>query len=480
MKTGLTAVLILFLAFPAALSHAADYEQVPGLMDVRTTFSDGAYEVDALAKMAKERGFGVLILNDHDRMAMEFGVPPLRNLTKKKVELNSINRNGADHYLAAVEDAAKKTPGLVVIPGSLSAPFYYWSGRVLGSDLTAHNHERRILTVGLEEPGDYETLPILHNGSSTKYLSMAAVELALFAAAFAAATVLMVWGGYYRYFGIAIAVLSFVFLVNSNPFRTTPFDAYHGDQGIAPHQLLIDNVAAKGGMTFWNYPETKSGVRQIGPIHVRTEPYPWVLQESVDYTGFAVLYGDAVTITEPGHLWDRVLVEYCKGYRSQPAWGIAASDYHREGDAGETLGNFQTVFLLKEKSKKGVYEALRKGRMYAYRGNYPQAARLDEFSVSSEGAGAKALSGEEAVLKSRATIRVALSSTEPTDKTVRVRIIRSGELVKTFEGSLPLEAQYEDPYFKPGERVFFRLDMDGCGTLVSNPIFVVYEMEMAK
>jgi len=139
-------------------------------MDARSTFSDRAYEMEDVARMASERGFGVLIINDHDRITMEFGTPPLRNITKKKLELGSINRHGANRYLAAIEDASKKNPGLVIVPGSRSAPFYFWTGEVPGKDLTAHQHERQILTVGLDDPESYETLPVLHNGTSIKYL----------------------------------------------------------------------------------------------------------------------------------------------------------------------------------------------------------------------------------------------------------------------------------------------------------------------
>jgi hypothetical protein len=50
--------------------------------------------------------------------------------------------------------------------------------------------------------------------------------------------------------------------------------------------------------------------------------------------------------------------------------------------------------------------------------------------------------------------------------------------VKVFEGALPLEITHEDEYFKPGERAFYRLDMQEHGTLVSNPIFVDYRMNL--
>ena len=286
------------------------------------------------------------------------------------------------------------------------------------------------------------------------------------------------WKGPCRVAGIAVAVLSLVFLANSDPFRSSPFDPYSGDPGIAPWQLLIDDVRAKGGLTFWNHVETRSGVREMGPVKVHTAPHPEVLDESRGYTGFAVLYGDTVTVTEPGGLWDRLLADYCRGYREHPAWGIATAHYHRENEAGEQLGNFQTGFFVEKLSRKDVLEALRTGRTYAYRGTYPKFARLDEFSVSSADGGERALSGQQIALKGNAVIRIRISGDPESQAAVRVRLIRSGELVKVFEGPLPLAVRYEDEYFRPGERAFYRIDMQEHGTLVSNPIFVDYRMDL--
>jgi hypothetical protein len=33
--------------------------------------------------MAKDRGFEVFIINDHDRVVMEYGLPPFRDIVKK-------------------------------------------------------------------------------------------------------------------------------------------------------------------------------------------------------------------------------------------------------------------------------------------------------------------------------------------------------------------------------------------------------------
>ena len=468
--------ILILLVFLVADVVRAEYQQVAGLMDLRSTFSDGVYDVDTLAKMARERGFEVVVVNDHDVMAMEYGIPPLRNVLKSREERNSINAAGAVQYLQAIQEAEKNNPGMIIIPGSESSPFYYWSGSVFDGGLTANNHERRLLTVGMESSQDYEGLPILHNGFTKRYLSMAFTELVLFGFAFITGIALIIWRGFYRIGGVALALLSLVFAWNSNPFRSSPYDPYHGDQGIAPYQHFIDDVSSRGGITFWNYPETKSGVRDLGPIKVKTEPYPWVLLDSKGYTGFAALYGDTITITEPGNLWDKVLVEYCRGYRDRPPWGIATADYHKEEHAGEKLGNFQTIFLVKEKTRGAILEAMKAGKMYAYRGAYPRSVRLTEFSVSDSAEVTKGLSGDDIIVQGPPRIKVALTASEALDQPVRVRLIRSGQLIETFDAKLPMTVDYEDESAAIGEKHFYRVDMQGCGILVSNPIFVKCEV----
>jgi hypothetical protein len=225
-------------------------------------------------------------------------------------------------------------------------------------------------------------------------------------------------------------------------------------------------------MTFWNYPETKSGVRKMGPIQVSTRPYPEVLLDSRGYTGFSALYGENIRITEPGGVWDMVLKEYCQGFRDRPAWGIATADFHREGEGGEKLGNYQTVFYVKEKKITEVLEALRNGRMYAAQGSFPQIVRMDEFSLSSADGKVKGISGDEVAISEKPHIKIVLSSEKQVTGQVKVRLIRGGEIIKIVEGPLPMQIEHEDVDLKPGEKTYYRMDMRGAGMIVSNPIFM--------
>ena len=457
----------------SARADCGGYQQVSGLIDLRTTFSDGAHDLKFIVELAREKGFGVLVINDHDRMAMEYGIPPFRNIVKKRIERNSINKMGAEEYLSSIKETDRTYPDMIIMAGSETAPFYYWSGSFFKKNLTAHNHERRILTIGLEEAEDYHGLPILHNGLSTRFVGGFMPALLIFCTPLLLGLLLLRGKGSYRIAGIVIAVVSILLVINVHPFRSSPFDQYHGDQGIAPYQLLIDYVNEKGGMSFWNYPETKSGIRKMGPIFVHTAPYPEVLLKSKGYTGFAALYGDEITVTEPGNIWDKVLVDYCNGKRETPVWGISTADFHGEGESGEVLGNFPTVFLVKSRTKEEILRALKNGKMYACRGDYPSIAKLEEFSVSSSNGKVKGVSGDEIIVEGFPRIRISLSSDIPAESRVRVRLIRSGRVIERFDGQLPIEIEYEDKGIKKEEKEYYRMDLHGYGTIVSNPIFVI-------
>jgi hypothetical protein len=232
-------------------------------------------------------------------------------------------------------------------------------------------------------------------------------------------------------------------------------------------------------MVFWNHPETKSGKGKLGPIFRDTPPHPQVLKESTNYTGFAALYGDSTTITEPGNIWDKVLIEYCSGQRENPVWGISSADFHREGAAGEKLGNYPTFFLVKNKTKKDILDALKKGRMYACRGDVDSPRLiLEDFSISDSKTSQKVVMGEEIFSKGYPSINIRISTTDSEKgNSITVRLIRSGNLLETFSAEIPLSINFEDDFFEPGKKIYYRLDaIDKKGRkLVSNPIFVQFQ-----
>jgi hypothetical protein len=195
------------------------------------------------------------------------------------------------------------------------------------------------------------------------------------------------------------------------------------------------------------------------------------------YTGFGSLYGTWIKTTEPGKEWDRVLLEYCRGKRDVPAWGISTADYHKEGENGGRLGDFPTVFLVKEKTKDEVLSSLKQGRMYACRaeGEDFRMFVLEDFSVSDSLSTSRAIMGETIKLKNSLEVNIKISSSDKGNYTIKVRLIRSGELINTFSGTTPFVVNFEDNYVEPGKQIYYRIDIPG--KLVSNPIFVKFHRE---
>jgi len=475
-KTGcLTLVLLTLLIIgpsPADSNQKNPYQAVPGLMDLRSTFSDGSHNIEYLVLLARSRGFRVLFINDHNRIALSYGVPPYRRIVRYKKEYPSIMTHGSDKFLAEIDRISKKYPDTIIIPGCVTSAFYYWSGSWFKKNLTAHEYDRRILITNLTRAEDYNQIPSVGNKLSFNNTLQLLPGMVIFIFPLVVGVFMLRWRGTSRFIGFLITVLSVLALIDYNPFRSSVFSPYHGDAGVMPFQEVIDYVNDRGGLSFWNYPEQRSGVRKHGPIHVNTPPYPQVLHQTENYTGFAAIYGDRITITEPGREWDRVLKEYCRGVRARPPWGISTADFHQDGRLGLKLGVFPTTFLVKEFSKKGVLEALVKGRMYSSRGDGTVWPKLDHFNVLGN-ASEKAFMGETLETSHFPLIKFRVSD-QAMKKPITMALIRGGTLVETFRSGAPMEVEYLDKGIPPGEMTYYRL-MDTRKHLTSNPIFIKYQ-----
>ncbi len=180
MKIVITKFLI--YAFPALLffsfsfcnpllSLASEvYEQLVGVIDIRTTYSDGDFTAGQLVEMAKSRGIDVLVITDHDRMVLQYGLFPFRNILRLRVEKPSVLKKGAKDYLAMLDKVNKQSKNIIIVPGLESAPFYYWSGLPLPGKLTAHGWEKHLLVIGIEDIEKIEALPILHSNPGIGYI----------------------------------------------------------------------------------------------------------------------------------------------------------------------------------------------------------------------------------------------------------------------------------------------------------------------
>jgi hypothetical protein len=464
--------LLSILVSPLHSSAQSPFQAVPGLIDIRTSFSDSPHAMEDIVMLARSRGFRVVFFNDHDRVALSYGVFPLRRLLAYRNEFPSILTSGPEKYLDEINKLAGRYPDMILVPGCITSPYYYWTGSWLKGDLTVHQYDRRLLIINLNEPQDYVQAPIIGNGLSLRYTRRLIPGLLLFVIPLFIGLILLRWKGITRISGLIVVSVSILAIIDYNPFRSSMFSPYDGDQGMAPYQAVIDYVKERGGLCFWNYPEQLSGVRNQGPIFVNTPSYPEVLHQSINYTGFSAIYGDKITLTGPGNEWDRTLNEYCQGSRQNPPWGISTADFHEDGRLGLRLGVFPTTFLVRDFSKKAVLEAMAKGRMFCSRGDGQVWPRFDYFNVQGNNE-QKAFMGQTLTTTHPPVIRFRVSMNSDKPQRMSLLLIRGGRLLKTFDSVLPMEVECSDQEAPAGEMTFYRL-MDRNKSLVSNPIFLRY------
>jgi len=446
------------------------YKAIPVLFDLRSTFSDGSHTIMELARIAHSKDFKVLFINDHDRISISYGVRPFRNILKYKKEFPSIMTHSSQKFLDEIKSVSQVYPDMIIIPGCETSAYYYWTGSWLNRDLTINEYDRKMIIVNLTNPEDYN-LPILHNNLSFRYTKkLLPGALFFFFPLVIGIIVILRWKRSYFIAGIFLFVFSILAIIDYNPFRSSPFTSYQGDQGIAPYQEVIDYVNEKGGLSFWNYPEQKSGTRKYGPIQTKTPSYPQVLNESFGYAGFAAIYGEYTSATVPGKEWDTALNEYLNGKRDKAPWGISTADFHEEGRLNQKLGAFPTTLLVKEFSKDGIMDALRNGRFYCSRGDGTDWPVLEYFNVTGND-NKKAFMGETLETQSHPVITFKVEYKSLKSEAMTIALIRGGKLIKTFTGNTPMEITYTDNDIASGDKTYYRL-MDEQEQLVSNPIFV--------
>lgn len=473
---GYFAFLFLNLLLTATASAEGTYIRLPGVIHLDTNISDGVLSPEDMIKKVKEAGIQVAIINDKDNQRVEYGIFPLSDIVKKVVERGSIQTYGARAYLERIEAIARENPDMVILPGVEAVPFYYWTGGLFNRDLKLMGFHKHILVIGLKGASDYEGIPsISYNNPAVPgiWCLINLWPLVLLIAG--------VWMGRYRKArviqfsrfkvastqrpflipGVLLAISGVLLVINNFPYCPRLYDQYHGDRGILPYQNLIDYVNEKGGMTFWAHPEAR-GRFKIGDIELDTQPYYTDLLKARDYTGFAIFAEGMRYTGSPGGVWDKLLMEYVEGKRGNPVWAIGELDY-KEGD---WMGDTQTIFFVKEKTKDGVLEALRKGRVYAVMGE-PKPV-LEAFQVWDEVNKRWAEMGETASVGGRTRIRIKVVL--PQEKWMQLKLIRGGEVMKTVRFDRFLDVEWEEDHFIPGGKTYYRLDVDS--RLVTNPIFV--------
>jgi hypothetical protein len=476
-----TAGLVVMIGVASAA--ATPRRPVVAAIHVHSTFSNGLLSVEEIARRASESGVEVVILTDSLLTEVTYGVPPLDRLGipgLNRRKRRGVLDHGVERYRQAIDDARRRYPEVLIVPGVEAAPSYYWKGSPW-SGLSLHDFDRHLWIAGLADPA-VESLPVIGNecwSNTALRWSRVWPPLILFGAGAVALRVPGRRKRPSRSIALILSVLGLALVWNNYPFGDVarPHGGRHDPE---PYQRLIDFVKAHGGVIYWSYPEASYPDVPVGGATMVSGPHPDDLLETDGYDGFEGLYGDDITVTEPGRQWDRALIAFLRGERRSPPFVVTGIDFHGNADAVDAwddLDGGRTVLLLEERSEDAVLAALRGGHAYATFMGLDGEFRLETFEVVSRD-GEAGTHGEEIHGSAPVTVRISLSleGAAPADESpFELRLILDGHVANRWTEPLPVEIEIECPL--PPGRHYFRL-LGSAGRLnrvVSNPVFVEVE-----
>lgn len=483
MRGALAAALGLVLVCVAP-ARAAEYERLPAVLHVHSDLTTGDFSLEQLQAMAEKAGVGALLLSENYLLRIEYGLPPFRALTRIARAERSVLDVGVETFLRRVAEARARNPRVLLVAGVEALPHYYWTGSPVALDMTVHETQKNLLVFGVTDPAALRALPVTGNAGAGRFDGSVLLDLlpallvvpgALLLAtkrrtlARVGRSVVVVRRRRWVAGGALLAVGATALV--RGPFTVDRYPPYH-DFGLEPHQALIDYVDRLGGVTVWSLPEARdAGEQWVGPVRVawRTEPYADDLLRTARYTAFGAVYEDTTRVELPGGGWDRLLAQYASGGRSRPVWAVGESGFH-DLSAGKSLGPVQTVFLVAERSERGVLEAMKRGRMYALQRTAAGGLALAQFAVRD--AERVAVSGETLAVPAGAPVEVVVGvdTLDGSARDVRVTLVRNGTVAGAWTGTTPFRQVHREVF--DGASAFYRLDVRGPGRLLSNPIFV--------
>ena len=466
---GLCAALVAALLAPSV--HAdEEYLQLRGAGPVRTTFSSGSETIEQIAHRAESLGIDVVVFADSDLLAVEYGIPFLRNLTLFGREEPTVLEGRLRAYLNEIGRVRAVYPELVLLDGVESAPFYYWDVELIARRWVLRNWDRHIVAVNLQSEEAYRSVPVLGSDSIRTW---------------GWASLLMLWpllGLAYVYLArehhpallrLVVLLVSVPCLIHNFPYKAPMMSAYSGDLGSGPYQNYIDHVNAHGGMAFWPHLGAASAAREqplvdgLATTVSYTPAHPGDLLTTRNYTGFLALGPEDGGVTLPGAEWDRVLQEYLREERAAPVWVAGGLGQRRDQ---REMDQVLTVFLVDEPSSAAVLEAMQLGRMYAADGGREQLL-LARFAVDTDAARARA--GEAVDVTDPPAIHVAVSKLGGGQERVKILLIRSGEVITEHSATTPHEFTHVDQKWISDASAYYRVTAESATLrLVSNPIFV--------
>ncbi|MBI4456212.1 MAG: hypothetical protein HY644_09970 [Acidobacteria bacterium] len=461
------------------------YRPLIAVLHVHSRFSNGEYQILELAAYAHQYRLDVLGITDSLLTRVRYGIGPWKKLFSRSVSREGVLDHGIDQYLASVRAAQQQFENVVLLPGLEVTPFYYWQGS-LRNDLRLLNFDRHFLIFGLRDAQSIRQLPVIENETwantprEWSALIGPAVALLVGVVLLLARREKVVRLTYFvvrkrQHFWVPaflFLVIGGAWIYNDYPFGKLA-DPYSGKHDVEVYQQVVDYVRSHYGVSFWSYPEARYNDVVVGGVRMISGPHAEDLSLVDRYDGFEGLYGDRRTATEPGNVWDRVLLEYLRGERKSWPSVITGIDFHSFKGGGRDLRGGQTVLWARNKDEISVLDALRRGRGYAVFQRGERELTLRNFALQS--AGKIALAGETLQTETSVQLTAVVDWNIPSqtgDSTVaNVAVIRDGELVKRNDLQLPIRLDSTET-LAPGKH-YYRMQVRYRNyELLSNPVFV--------
>ena len=457
----------LVVSWLVAVASAEDYIPLSTAVQVRTNLGTGERSVADIAALALAKGLDAVVFTEADVHSVSYGGPFLRNLLPFSYERDGLfSSEATGGFLSQIVRAAEANPRLVLIDGVESRPFYYW-GAFGDGPWPLYQWDKRLAAVGLGDAEAYRELPVSGGRGLWQWSGLSLLMLwPLCGLAYA-----LIARTHWLVFRLAIGVVSLLCLIDNAPYKVPLWDPYKGDLGPAPFQHYIDYVGERGGLALWLPIDARAAEREMqlwgGRLAVQVPPASALheLLKTYDYTAFAGLHTGRATEAEPGHQWDQILVQYLRGARQRPVWAFGSADY----EGGEGLDQVLTVFLVRQRTRTGLFEALQRGRMYAVQGG---TLRLSLPSFVARSAREQAEVGETLTSSGPVEVSAQIATANGAPAQVRARLVRSGKVLQQFQGTTPLAIRHVDEELAAGQKAYYRLLVQSADSkLVSNPIF---------
>ncbi len=478
---------LFFLFLSLNTGFAQDLKNVPAIIHVQSSISDGKFSIEQIVDLARKEGIRVVVITDTLLRRWEYTPWPFIKVLKREFEEASVIRLGVHKYLQEISNAQSKFPDTLVVAGVEASPFYFWKGSYLDRSLTLYNWHKKILVLGLKEAQDYRDIPVV--ASYWRFPQRLNDWLSFWPIGMISLAIVLIkikrmkrfsFGGQlystpsvpFKRLGYLLIILGAILFLSTFRFPVSEYDPYHGDQGIKPYQNLIDYVHKKNGISFWTHPEASLSSNFAG-AKVITPAYKDDLLRSKHYTGFAGIYYDNSTATNPGDVWDRMLGEYCSGNREKPIWifGEVGWDGTKEY---LSISGIETILLLKDLNQESVLDALRQGRMYAKLNRRKNSFSLDKFCIQDDKINNPGFMGDNLRIYTKPKVIIKASFLNPEIKETFFKLIKDGSLIKEFKMKTnKIAVVFRDNDYSPDKKSFYRLqiDNDEC-SILTNPIFV--------